>query len=96
MQDNGYQVNVQFSSGYRAEQFIPCRIVVTEQMGSSAVFTKFTVFTEPIVEDNVYRVIKVNKGLSVHRVNKVIIEVSFHQVTEYLPSLQWLPSSKIL
>ena len=40
-------------------------------MGSSAVFTKFTVFTEPTVEDSVYQVIKVNKAVSVYRLIKV-------------------------
>ena len=45
---------------------------------------------------SVYRVIKVNEGCSVYRGNKVIDEVSFHQVTQCLPSHQWLPSSKLL
>ena len=91
---------MQFSSGYRAEQFIPCRSVVTEKMGSSAVLTKSSnrLSVYRVIKVNkgfsVYLVIKVSKGLSVDRVNKVIKEVSFYRVTLYLPSLQWLPSSK--
>ena len=47
------------------------RSMVTKQMGSSAVFTKFIVFTELSVDLCVYRVNKVNEGNSVYRVNKV-------------------------
>ena len=43
---------------------------------------------------SVNRVKKVNEGLSIYRVKKVNEEVSFHRVTLYLPSHQWLPSSK--
>ena len=39
------------------------RSMVTEQMGSSAVFTKFVVFTELSFGLCVYRVNKVNKGI---------------------------------
>ena len=43
---------------------------------------------------SVNRVKKVNEGLSVKRVQKVIEEVSFYRVTLYLPSHQWLSSSR--
>ena len=43
-----------------------------------------------------YRARKVKGVFSAYHVSKVIKEVSFYQVTQCLPSHQWLPCSRLL
>ena len=78
----------------QTEQYSSNRAMVTQfkQRNGNTVQTECskTQFKLSDWECNVNRVIE----LSIYRVKKVIEEVSFYRVTLYLPSHQWLPSSK--